>query len=49
MTDEAVVSVPVSNQTQILAEVAKEACVVQVHDSMFLPSNVYIHRQPVIC
>lgn len=36
--------VPVSNQTQILAEVTKEACVVQVHDSMLLPSDVYIYR-----
>lgn len=44
MTDKALVTVPVSNQTQILAEVAKEACVVQVHDSVLLPSDVYVHR-----
>lgn len=43
MTDEALVTVPVRNQTQILAEVAKEACVVQMHDSVLFPSDVHIH------
>lgn len=44
MRHEAPVTVPVSNQTQVLAEVAKEACVVQVHDGVLLPSDVHIHR-----
>ena len=40
---------PVSYKTLVLAEVTEEACIVQVHDSVLLPSDIHVHRQPVIC
>lgn len=40
---------PVSHETLVLAEVAEEASVIQVHDGVLLPSDVHVHRQPVIC
>lgn len=47
-TDKALCTVPVSNETLILAEVTEEASIVQVHDSVLLSSDVHVHRQPVI-
>lgn len=38
-----------SHEILVFAKVAEEACVVQMHDSMLLSSNIYVHRQPVIC
>lgn len=46
--DKASCTVPVSNKTLVLAEVTEEASIIQVHDSVLLPTNVHIHRQPVI-
>lgn len=37
-----------SNKALVFAEVTEEASIVQVHDSVLLPSNVHIHGQPVI-
>lgn len=47
--DRGLYTIPVSNKTLILAEVTEEASIVQVHDGVFLPSDVDVHRQPVIC
>lgn len=41
-------TVPVSNETLILAEMTEETSIVQVHDGMLLSSDVHVHRQPVI-
>ena len=35
-------------KTLVFAEVTEEASIVQVHNSVLLPSNVHIHGQPVI-
>lgn len=40
--------VPVDHQTLVPAEVAEEASVVQVHDSVLLPSDVDVHWQPAV-
>lgn len=36
------------HQTLVPAEVTQEAGVVQVHDSVLLPSDVDVHGQPVV-
>ena len=33
----------------IVAKMTEESCIEQVHDRMLFPSNVQIHRHPLIC
>lgn len=40
---------PVWNHAMISAEVTEEPGVVQMHDGMLLPTDVNIHRHPIIC
>lgn len=40
---------PVFDHFLIVAKMTEESCIEQVHDSMLFPSNVQIHRHPVIC
>lgn len=40
---------PVFDHFLLMAKMAQEPRVEQVHDGMFFPSDVQIHRHPVVC